>query len=94
MMVAPPSINRFTCSVCDNPETFVSVIGYILGKEIVMSNSSSDKESKSKRPRPDCADQDKSTAEEQSDYYYDDATGYEIYQDKDEEDEEIQNRER
>jgi hypothetical protein len=71
--------------VCDNPETAISVIGYILGREIDMSNSSSDKEAESKRPRPDCANHEKSNAEEQSDYYYDDSTGYEVYEDKDDE---------
>ena len=88
MKVAPPSINRSTCSVCDNPETIVSVIGYILGSEIVMSKSSSDKGSESKRTRPDPANHHHTAnAEEQSDYYYDDSTGYEIYQDKDDEEE-------
>jgi hypothetical protein len=48
-----------------------------------MTNSSSDKDAESKRPRPDCANDEPSNAEEQSDYYYDDSTGYEIYEDKD-----------
>jgi hypothetical protein len=50
-----------------------------------MSNSSSDKESESKRPQPDRANKETSNREEQSEYYYDDATGYEIYEDKDDE---------
>jgi len=64
----------------------VSVIGYILGK-IAMSNSSSDKASESKRPRPrtDRSHDDASKSDEPSAYYYDDATGYEIYEDKDDE---------
>jgi hypothetical protein len=39
---------------------------------------------------------DTSNAEERSDYYYDDATGYEIYEEEDEteSEEEVQNRER
>jgi hypothetical protein len=52
-----------------------------------MSNSSSDNESKSKRPQPDSANHDASNAEEPSNYYYDDATGYEIYEDKDDDEE-------
>jgi hypothetical protein len=58
-----------------------------------MSNSSSDKDAESKRRQPDCASHERSDADEQSDYYYDDSTGYEIYEDDDEE-EELQNRER
>jgi hypothetical protein len=52
-----------------------------------MSNSSSDNAAKSKRLQPDCVNQDTPNAEEQSDYYYDDATGYEIYEDKDDDEE-------
>jgi hypothetical protein len=74
--------------VCDNLDTARSVIGYILGKEIGMSDSSSDKPSESKRPQPDRAQDDESSAEETSDYYYDDATGYEIYEDEPDEDDE------
>ena len=84
MSVAPPSISRVTCSVCDSPETAVSVIGYILGREIVMSKSSSENATESKRTRPERAHHETSKAEEQSDYYYDDTTGYEIYEDDDE----------
>ena len=84
MSVAPPSSRRRTCSVCDNPQTAVSVIGYILGKEIVMPNTSSDSAAESKRERPHDLNDDTSKAEEQSDYYYDDATGYEIYEEDDE----------
>jgi len=51
-----------------------------------MSNSSSDKASESKRPQPDRSN-DTSNTDEPSAYYYDDATGYEIYEDKDDEDE-------
>jgi hypothetical protein len=71
--------------VCDNPETALSVIGYILGKEIGMSNSSSDKPSESKRRQLEYSNPDGSKPEEKSDYYYDDATGYEIYEDEDDE---------
>jgi hypothetical protein len=53
-----------------------------------MSNSSSNNASESKRPRPDCANDDPSNPEEQLDYYYDDATGYETYEDDEDEDEE------
>jgi hypothetical protein len=81
--------------VCDNPETAISVIGYILGREIVMPDSSSDKAAESKRPEPRCPDDDTSNSEKESDYYYDDSTGYKIYEDEDDEsEEEIQNRER
>jgi hypothetical protein len=73
--------------VCDNPETALSVIGYILGKEIGMSNSSSDKPSESKRRRLEQSNHDGSKPEEQSGYYYDDATGYEIFEDVDDEEE-------
>jgi len=63
-----------------------------------MSNSSSDKVSESKRPQAERQNHDTANAEEQSDYYYDDATGYEIYEDKDDEEDEVseklQNRER
>ena len=79
-------MRRFTCSACDNPDRAVSVIGYILGREIVMSNSSSDNAPKSKRPQPDCANEDTSSTGEQSDYYYDDSTGYETYEEDDDED--------
>jgi hypothetical protein len=82
MNVAPPSIKHFTCSVCDSPEMTVSVIGYILGREIVMFNSSSDNASESKSPRPD-SNHETSEEERQSDYYYDDSTGYEIYEEDD-----------
>ena len=82
--------------MCDNPEMALSVIGYILGKEIDMSNSSSDKPSESKRPPLDYPNNNVSNAEEESDYYYDDSTGYEIYEDKDDEEESegVENRER
>ena len=86
MSVAPPSIRSLTCSVCDSPETTVSVIGYILGREIVMSNSSSDNPWESKSPRPD-SKRDTPEAEKESDYYYDDSTGYETYEDDNNEDE-------
>jgi hypothetical protein len=66
----------------------VSVIGYILGTELVMSNSSSDKASESKRPQPDRSNGDTSNTDEPSAYYYDDATGYEIYEDEDDEENE------
>jgi len=61
-----------------------------------MSSPSSDNASESKRPRPDRVNHDTSNAEERSDYYYDDATGYEIYEEEDEteSEEEVQNRER
>jgi len=71
--------------VCDNPETVVSVIGYILGK-IAMSNSSSDKASESKRPRPDRSHDDESKSDEPSAYYDDDSTGYEIYEEDEDDD--------
>jgi hypothetical protein len=51
-----------------------------------MFKTSSDNESKSKRPQTDGTNHDTSNAEEQSDYYYDDATGYEIYEGDEEED--------
>jgi hypothetical protein len=63
-----------------------------------MSNSSSDKASESKRPQPDRLHDDRSNTAEPSDYYYDDATGYEIYEDDDDEEteseEELENRAR
>jgi len=52
-----------------------------------MSNASSDKASESKRPQPDRSRDDTSNTEEPSDYYYDDATGYEIFEDVDDEEE-------
>jgi hypothetical protein len=58
-----------------------------------MPNPSSDNATESKRPQPDRVNHDTSNPDEQSDYYYDDATGYEVYEDKDDE-EEVQNRER
>ncbi|HEV8140735.1 MAG TPA: hypothetical protein VGP81_13255 [Pyrinomonadaceae bacterium] len=52
-----------------------------------MSNSSSDKPSDSKRRPLEYSNPDGSKPEEKSDYYYDDATGYEIYEDEDDEEE-------
>jgi len=57
-----------------------------------MSKTSSDNAAESKSSPPECADEDKrdnANVAEQSDYYYDDATGYELYED--DEDEESEN---
>jgi hypothetical protein len=65
-----------------------------------MSNTSSDNRDKSESLPSDCAkkhERDKSNFDQSSDYYYDDATGYEVYKDDDEDDdagEEVKNRER
>ena len=53
-----------------------------------MSKTSSDNAAESKRQGPHDLNDDTSNAGEQSDYYYDDATGYEIYEEDDDEEDE------